>query len=58
MKTTFYDVKKKEKVEADVTDKVTYGEAGRLRYALRAQTPDGRTLTKFVSKDDWEKTQV
>jgi hypothetical protein len=58
MKSTFYDVKNKQKVEADVTEKVTYGEAGRLRYALRAQTPDGRTLTKFVSKDEWEKAEV
>ncbi len=58
MKTTFYDVKTKSKVEADVTEKVVYGEEGRKRYALRAKTSDGRSLTKFVSKDDWDKAQV
>lgn len=58
MRTTFYDVKERKKVEADVVEKVTYGEPGRERYALRGRTEDGRMLTKFVSKDEWEKTQV
>ncbi|HOS44360.1 MAG TPA: hypothetical protein PK794_11750 [Armatimonadota bacterium] len=58
MKTTFYDVKTRQKVEADVTEKVVYGEGGRERYAFRGKTADGRTLTKFVSKDEWEKAQV
>lgn len=58
MRTTFYDVKQKAKVEADVTEKVVYGEPGRERYAFRARTEDGRSLTKFVSKADWDKTQV
>jgi len=58
VKTTFYDVKERKKVEADVTDKVVYGEEGRKRYALRGKTPDGRMLTKFVSKADWDQTQV
>ncbi|MHB0937965.1 MAG: hypothetical protein ACYDCO_08905 [Armatimonadota bacterium] len=58
MKTTFYDVKERKKVEADVTDKVVYGEEGRKRYALRGKTADGRMLTKFVSKDDWDKAEV
>ncbi|MHB9132671.1 MAG: hypothetical protein ACYDBB_16500 [Armatimonadota bacterium] len=58
MKATFYDVKEKQKVEADVTDKVVYGEAGRQRYALRGKTADGRALTKFVSKEEWDRTQV
>ena len=58
MKTTFYDVKERKKVDADVTEKVVYGEPGRERYALRGKTADGRTLTKFVSKDDWDKAEV
>ena len=58
MKATFYDVKTRQKVEGDVTDKVVYGQGGRERYALRGKTEDGRTLTKFVSKDDWDKAQV
>lgn len=58
MKATFYDVKTREKVEADVVERVVYGEQGRQRYALRGRTEDGRMLTKFVSKDEWERTQV
>ena len=58
MRTTFYDVKTKQKVEADVTEKVVCGQPGNERYALRAKTDDGRNLTKFVSKDTWEKTEV
>ena len=48
MKAEFYDVKKREKITADVTEKVTYGEGDKLRYAFRAKTPDGRNLTNFV----------
>jgi len=55
MKAEFYDVKDRRKISAEVTEKVTYGEPGKLRYALRAKTPDGRNLTKFVSKTDWDK---
>lgn len=58
MRTTFYDVKERQKVEADVTEKVVYGEEGRKRYALRGKTADGRTLTKFVSKDEWDRTEA
>ena len=58
MKDTFYDVKLREKIEADVTEKVTYGEPGKERYALKAKTADGRNLTKFVKKADWEKIQI
>ncbi len=55
MKATFYDVKAREKVEAEVSGKVKYGND---RYALRAKTADGRNLTKFVKKADWEKADV
>lgn len=58
MRSTFYDVKERQKVEADVTEKVVYGEPGKERYALRGKTADGRTLTKFVSKDEWTRTEV
>ena len=58
MKTTFYDVKLRKKVDAEVTQKVTYGEGTKIRYAFRARTGDGRNLTKFVSKDTWEKASV
>lgn len=57
MKHTFYDVKAKTKVDADVTDFVTYGTASRKRYAFKAKTKDGRNLTAFVSKEVWEKAK-
>ena len=58
MQSTFYDVKLRKKVEAEVTEKVVYGEKGKERYALKAKTSDGRNLTKFVSKADFEKANV
>jgi hypothetical protein len=58
VKAEFYDVKKREKITADVTEKVTYGEGDKLRYAFRAKTPDGRNLTKFVGKAEWDQTHV
>ena len=58
MKEVFYDVKLRQKIEAEVTEKVTYGAEGKKRYALRAKTSDGRNLTKFVSKDTWDKCNV
>lgn len=58
MKATFYDVKNRQKVEADVTEKVVYGEKGKERYAFKAKTSDGRNLTKFVSKADWDSANV
>lgn len=58
MNAEFYDVKTRKKIKADVTEKVTYGKGGRQRYAFRAKTKDGRNLTKFVSKDVWDKAKV
>ena len=58
MTATFYDVKLRKKVEAQVTEKVVYGDKGKERYALRGKTSDGRNLTKFVSKADWDKVHV
>ncbi len=57
-KATFYDVKARTKVEAEVTEKKVYGEKGRERYAIRGKTKDGRSLTKFVKKADWDKMKV
>ena len=58
MKHSFYDVKAKKKVEAEVTEKVTYGKKGNERYAFKGKTKDGRSLTAFVSKSVWDKTKV
>ena len=54
MKTTFYDVKEKRKVESEVVDKKEYKVAGGTRYAVKGKTSDGRPLTKFVSKADYD----
>ena len=43
---------------ANVTEKVKYGKPGNERYAFRGKTADGRNLTKFVKKADWEKANV
>ncbi len=58
MKHNFYDVKVKGKVSADVTEKVTYGATGKERYAFKGKTADGRNLTAFVCKADWEKASI
>lgn len=58
MKHTFYDVKKKEKVSAEVMEKVTYGKKGNERYAFKGQTSDKRPLTVFVSKAVWDKAKI
>ena len=61
MTITFYDVKLRKKVSIDQSKvkKVTFTtKNGQLRYALRAKTDDGRNLTKFVSKSDWEALNV
>ncbi len=58
MKHSFYDVKEKKKVDAEITEKVTYGKKGNERYAFKAKTSDGRNLTAFVSKDKWDAAKV
>lgn len=58
MAVEFYDVKfrKKVKVEDKDVKRVTFiTKNGQTRYGLQAKTADGRNLTKFVSKQDWEK---
>lgn len=53
----FYDVKIRAKVKIDEAkiSKTTYtSKNNQVRYAIRGKTDDGRNLTKFVSKSDWE----
>jgi len=38
-----------------VTKAVKYGKGTMTRYAFKALTKDGRNLTAFVSKADWDK---
>ena len=54
----FYDVKEKQKVVTEVIAKTTYGEGNRVRYAVKGKTKDGRNLTAFVSKENYEKINV
>jgi hypothetical protein len=57
----FYDVKTRSKVGIDesAVTKVTFNtKNGQVRYGLRAKTSDGRNLTKFVSKADWDALNV
>ena len=58
MKMEFYDVKMKKKVTADVTEKKEYQVNGQTRYAVKAMTSDGRPLTRFVSKADYDSTKA
>ena len=58
MKAEFYDVKSRKKVNAEVTEKVKYGKDGRERYAFRGKTSDGRNLTRFVGKAEWDAASV
>jgi hypothetical protein len=55
MKHKFYDVKMKKAVEVEVIAAVTYGSDTRIRYAFKGETKDGRPLTAFVKKADWDK---
>lgn len=61
MAVEFYDVKTRQKVSVDETNikKVTYQPkgSGGARYGLRAQH-DGRNLTKFISKADYDALNV
>lgn len=58
MKASFYDVKAKQKVEVAVTEKTEYVVKGQPRYAFKGKTADGRDLTRFVSKADYDKATV
>lgn len=57
----FYDIKLKKKVNIDESKivKVTFTtKNGSLRYGIKGTTEDGRSLTKFVSKANWEELTV
>ncbi|MDI9637277.1 hypothetical protein QM565_16170 [Geitlerinema splendidum] len=57
-KVEFYDVKHRKKVSIDDKHvmKTTFTtKNGQVRYGVRGKTDDGRMLTKFVSKADWDK---
>jgi hypothetical protein len=57
----FYDVKTRQKVSIDekqITKTTFETKGGQTRYGIRGRTPDGRTLTKFVSKGEWDKLTV
>ena len=61
MSIEFYDVKlrKKVSVSMDRVTKITITQKnGQVRYAFRGLTDDGRKLTKFCSKSDWDSTNV
>jgi hypothetical protein len=58
MKAKFYDVKLRQSVEAEVVEKKTYTAKGQTRYAVRGKTSDGRPLTKFVSKADFDSMSI
>lgn len=57
----FYDIKLKKKVNLDEKNvrKVTFTtKNNQTRYGLRGTTDDNRKLTKFVSKDQWDKLDL
>ncbi len=57
MAVEFYDVKTRQKVSIDEKNvmKTTFStKNGQTRYGIRGKTSDGRMLTKFVSKADWD----
>jgi hypothetical protein len=61
MEVEFYDVKLRTKVKVPKAkvQKTTFEAAnGQVRYGLRGETEDGRKLTKFVSKADWDGMDV
>ncbi len=55
MEASFYDVKAKAKVTAKVISREKYESKGKTRYALKGKAADGRTLTVFCSKADYDK---
>lgn len=57
----FYDVKLRKKVslnDKDVVKTTFTTKNGQTRYGLRGKTSDGRNLTKFVSKAQWDEMKL
>lgn len=61
MSIEFYDVKERKKVSLS-EDKITKTKIkqknGVVRFAFRGKTADGRNLTRFCSKADWDAMNV
>jgi hypothetical protein len=60
-KIDFYDVKTRQKVSIDKgkVKKTTFNtKNGQVRHGLRAKTDDGRNLTKFISKAEWDSLDI
>ena len=65
MPVEFYDVKNRNKVtlQDSQISKTSYSSttksgAVRVRYAFRGKLPDGRNVTKFCTKVDWDAKNV
>ena len=65
MSVEFYDVKNRQKVmveDSQITKtsytSTTKNGSVRTRYAFRGKLSDGRNVTKFCSKDDWDAKDV
>ena len=65
MPVEFYDVKNRMKVKLENSQisKTSYSSttksgAVRTRYAFRGKLPDGRNVTKFCTKVDWDAMNV
>ncbi|MCX8008538.1 MAG: hypothetical protein N3A54_02420 [Patescibacteria group bacterium] len=58
MKMQFYDVKTRKKIETDILEKKEYETRGQIRYAVRGKTDDGRWLTRFISKSEYDKITI
>jgi hypothetical protein len=58
MKHSFYDVKARRKSTPKLRKKSLTGKKEKKRYAFKAKTADGRSLTAFVSKDIYDKTKI
>lgn len=61
MSIEFYDVKTKQKISVDekqVSKTKFTSDTGRVTFGLRGKTSDGRTVTKFIGKADWDKLNV
>jgi hypothetical protein len=58
MQMEFYDVKNRQKVMSEVVDKQEIQVRGGTRYMVIGRTADGRKVTKFVSKADYDSISV
>lgn len=57
----FYDTKTRRKVslsDREVTKSTFRAPKGEMRYGIRGKTSDGRMLTKFVSKSEWDELDI